>query len=105
MYTTTPYGTYTPRLPIDSGTPLETTDDRLTAGAVMTMIDSMSSEVRGELFRTSDWRNGIFINNSAAGNWAAWGEFQIAALAKAYATKRAIGVTGAAVDALLTDAA
>src|SRR4051812_19092044 len=103
MFTTSPYGVYTPRLPADSGT-AETTDDRLSSAQLMTMIDSMAGEVRGELFRSDDWRNGIFINNSAAGNWAAWGEFQIAALSKTYELKRAIGQTGASVEALLDDA-
>jgi hypothetical protein len=103
MFTVSPYGVYTPRLPADSGT-AETTDDQLNSTQVMSMIDTLTGEIRGELFRTSDWRNGIFINNSAAGNWAAWGEFQIAALAKAYRLKRAIGQTGAAVEALLDDA-
>lgn len=103
MYATSPYGPYSPRLPADSGT-AETTDDRLSSSQVMSMIDTLSTEIRGELFRTGDWRNGIFINNPAAGNWAAWGEFQIAALAKDYQLKHAIGQSGASVDALLDDA-
>ena len=103
MYATTPWGNYTPQLPVNSGTP-ETSDDRLTSAQVMSMIDTLTTDIRGELFRTSDWRNGIFINNSAAGNWAAWGEFQIAGLSKAYQLKRALGQTGAAVEALLNDA-
>jgi hypothetical protein len=103
MHATSPYGTYVAQLPADSGTP-ELTDDRLTGAQVMSMIDTLGTEVRGELFRTTDWRNGIFINNAAAGNWAAWGEFQIAALSKTYQLKRAIGQTGANVEALLDDA-
>ena len=103
MHATSPYGTYAPQLPADSGT-AELTDDRLTGAQVMSMIDTLGTEIRGELFRTTDWRNGIFINNAASGNWSAWGEFQIAGLSKAYQLKRAIGQSGAAVDALLNDA-
>ncbi len=102
MHGTTPYEPYAPRLPADSGT-AETTDDRLSSAQVMSMIDTLATDIRGELLRTSDWRNGIFISNTA-GNWAAWGEFQIAGLSKAYQLKRALGQSGAAVDALLNDA-
>ena len=107
LHATSPYGTHAPQLPADSGTP-ETTDDRLTDAQVIALIDTLATEVRGELFRNTanpgDWRNGIFINNASAGNWAAWGEFQIAALSKAYQLKRDLGQTGAAVEALLNDA-
>jgi hypothetical protein len=102
MHMTSPYGPYTPQLPANSNTP-ETIDDRLTGSQIMTMIDTLATDVRGELLRTSDWRNGIFISNTA-GNWAAWGEFQIAGLSKAYQLKRALGQSGAIVEALLDDA-
>ena len=57
-----------------------TTDDRLGRTAIMSMIDTLATEIRGEWFSTADWQNAILIHNSTAGNWYSPGKFQIAAM-------------------------
>jgi hypothetical protein len=106
MYGTTEYGTYVSPLPSNSNTP-ETTDDRPTQVGVMAMIDTLSSSIKSKQFRSSDWRNGIFIDDAGGGNWDAWGQLQIYALARTYRMKVNVGSNPAdpAVASLLDYAA
>jgi hypothetical protein len=106
LYGTTENGTYTPRLVANSNT-FETTDDRVSQSDINTMIDQLSSRIKATQYRTTDWRNGIFIDDLAGGNWDAWGQMQIYALARDYRLKINLGANPAdpAVASLLDYAA
>jgi hypothetical protein len=106
FYGTTDYGTYTPNLAADSNTP-ETGDDRVSHADITTMIDSLSLRIKATQYRTTDWRNGIFIDDLVGGNWDAWGQMQIYALARTYRLKINLGQNPAdpAVASLLDYAA
>ena len=71
------------------------------------MIDGLSSRIKSTQYRTTDWRNGIFIDDLAGGNWDGWGQMQIYALARDYRLKIDLGQNPAdpAVASLLDYAA
>lgn len=106
MYGTTDYGTYTPQLAADSNTP-ELTDDRPSATAVMSTIDTLAISLKAKQIRTSDWKNGIFADDGTGNSWDAWGQLQIYALSHTYRLKISIGANPAdfAVSSLLDYAA
>ncbi|CAN5554138.1 hypothetical protein BH09PLA1_BH09PLA1_18290 [soil metagenome] len=106
MYGTTEYGAYVSPLPADSNTP-EITDDRAAPVAVMGMIDTLAGTIKSKQFRSADWRNGIFIDDAGGGNWDAWGQLQIYALARTYRMKINVGEspTASNVSSLLDYAA
>src|SRR5438046_7891970 len=74
---------------------------------MLTMNQQHSSVEKSNQFRSADWRNGIFIDDSGGGNWDAWGQLQIYALARTYRMKINIGQspTDPAVSSLLDYAA
>jgi|GEM_PF-4613810 len=106
LYGTTEYGTYSPLLPANANT-AETTDDRPLQADVLTMIDQLATEIQSTQYRTSDWRNGIFIEDAGSGYWDAWGQLQIHALSRTYQMKISTGADPAnpAVSSLLDYAA
>jgi hypothetical protein len=90
------HGTYTPTaVAVDgySGTP--------SSSAVYAKMDQAINRITATQFRTTDWRDGIFIDNATAGDWQAWGQVQILALAKSYRLKRDMGQPAAALDGML----
>lgn len=100
LYGTTDYGTYTPVLPANSNT-TATYDDRPSQSTLYAQIDVLLNSITAKQLHTSDWRNGIFVDDATAGNWYAWGELQIYALSNVYAMKRSIGQTPAQLSGLL----
>lgn len=100
VYGTTDYGTYALNLPANNNT-ASTLDDATSSSSIYVMIDQLINNITGKQYQTTDWRNGIFIDDATAGNWYAWGELQIFALSKAYKMKRSIGQTPAQLDGLL----
>ncbi|GGD90251.1 hypothetical protein [Paenibacillus nasutitermitis] len=101
VYGTTDYGTYSLNLPANNNTST-TVDDTTPQSNLYSLIDQYLNNITSKQYRTSDWRDGIFIDNPAAGNWYAWGELQIYALSKVYKLKRNIGQTPAQLDGLLS---
>lgn len=106
FYGANQYGAYNFKLEANSNT-AETTDDRPSQSAVMATIDGLAANVKLRQVRTTDWRNGIFSDDGTGQNWDAWGQFQIAALARTYRMKINIGADPAspAVASLLDYAA
>lgn len=105
MYVGGPYGTYSPNLPqsgASAGGSTSSYDDPISQSTLYSKIDEAINSITARQFQTTDWRNGIFIDDSTAGNWQAWGQLQIYALAKAYKLKRDMGQSAAALDGLLT---
>ncbi|MFC3801853.1 hypothetical protein [Cohnella sp. GCM10012308] len=100
LYGTTDYGTYTPVLPANSNT-TATYDDRPSQSTLYAQIDVLLNSITAKQLHTTDWRNGIFVDDATAGNWYAWGELQIYALSNVYAMKRSIGQTPAQLNGLL----
>lgn len=86
FYGSTEYGTYAFKLPANSNTP-ETGDDRPAQANVLGAIDTLSNNVKLRQVRTGDWRNGIFSEDFTGQNWDAWGQFQMASLARTYRLK------------------
>ncbi|MBC8107087.1 MAG: hypothetical protein H7Z14_10895, partial [Anaerolineae bacterium] len=94
MYGTSEYGAYVSPLPTNSNT-AETSDDRPVQTTVMSMIDTLATTMKSKQFRSADWRNGIFIDDANGGNWDAWGQLGIYALARTYSMKINIGANPA----------
>ncbi|QGQ98316.1 hypothetical protein EHS13_27245 [Paenibacillus psychroresistens] len=94
------YGTYAFNLPANSNT-TSVYDDRITQNDIYVMMDALQTRIISKQFHTSDWRDGIFIDDSVAGNWGAWGELEIYALSKQYILKRNAGQTPTQLNSLL----
>lgn len=90
FYGTTQHGTYAFRLASNSNTP-ESTDDRPAQAAVLGAVDTLAAMVKSRQVRTADWKNGIFADDGTGNSWDAWGQFQMAALARAYQLKVNVG--------------
>lgn len=98
------WGVWSPLLPqtgAASGGSSSALDDPVAASVVYAKIDEGINRVTSKQFRSTDWRDGIFIDDPVAGDWQAWGQHQIYALAKAYRLKRDIGQSASALDGLL----
>jgi len=90
FYGTNEYGAYPFKLEANSNT-IESTDDRPIQSSVLATIDALATNIKNRQVRTADWRNGIFSDDGTGQNWDAWGQFQIAALARTYRLKVNIG--------------
>lgn len=92
------YGTYSSLATATNGY-----DAAPTQSAVYAKIDQAINRVTATQFVGSagDWRNGIFIDDATGGNWQAWGQVQMYALARAYRLKRDLGQTDAALGGFL----
>lgn len=98
------WGVYTPLLPQTGGSAGGSTsglDDPVPQSTIYSKIDEGINRVVSKQYRTSDWRNGIFIDDAVAGEWQAWGQHQIYALSKAYRLKRDMGQPANALDGML----
>ncbi|MDR2323574.1 MAG: hypothetical protein LBE60_18240 [Microbacterium sp.] len=92
------FGTYSSRAVTTTGH-----DGPPSQSAVYAKIDQAIDRVVATQFAgaTGDWRNGIFIDDVTGGDWQAWGQVQMYALARAYRLKRDLGQTDAALGGFL----
>ena len=104
LYVGGAWGPYTPLLPqtgASAGGSTSGLDDPVAQSTIYAKIDEGTNRVVSKQFHSSDWRNGIFIDDSTAGEWQAWGQHQLYALSKAYRLKRDMGQSATALDGLL----
>lgn len=98
------WGTYTPQLPqtgSNAGGTASPYDDPTPQSVIYSKIDEGINAITARQFTSTDWRNGIFVDNATTGDWQAWGQLQIYALSKAYRLKRDIGQSAAVLDGFL----
>jgi hypothetical protein len=96
MYVGAGYGTYTP-LAVSTNA-YDTPQPR---SAVSAKIDEAIDRITASQYRTTDWRDGVFIDDADSGHWQAWGQLQIYALAMAYRLKVDQGQDRSALSGLL----
>lgn len=104
LYVGDSWGVYSPLLPqtgASAGGSTSSLDDPVAQPTIYVKIDEGINRVVSKQFHSGDWRNGIFIDDSTAGDWQAWGQHQIYALSKAYRLKRDMRQAASALDSFL----